>query len=80
MIYFLGEYSWRASKTGSWFMQSFCDVMDVAGKQLEFQQSLTRVRYLVSHYYESSDDDPKANKMKQSPIVVSTLSKELYFS
>lgn len=66
--------------TGSWFIQSLCDIISKYGKELELQHILTRVNYKVAVEFESVSSLPGFNAKKQIPCIVSMLTKEMYFS
>ncbi|CAO2585906.1 CASP7 [Lemmus lemmus] len=75
-----GYYSWRNPGKGSWFVQALCSILNEHGKKLEIMQILTRVNDMVARHFESQTDDPHFNGKKQIPCMVSTLTKELFFS
>lgn len=75
-----GYYSWRNTTTGSWFMQSLCDMISKYGKELELQHIMVRVNHKVAVAFESVSNSPDFNARKQIPCVVSMLTKEMYFS
>ncbi|XP_029291766.1 caspase-3a [Cottoperca gobio] len=75
-----GYYSWRNTMTGSWFMQSLCDMISKYGKELELQHIMTRVNHKVAVEFESVSYSPGFNARKQIPCIVSMLTKEMYFS
>ncbi|XP_033890039.2 caspase-3-like [Acipenser ruthenus] len=75
-----GYYSWRNSVTGSWFIQSLCDMLSKYGRELELMQILTRVNHKVALEFESSSYIAGFNDKKQIPCIVSMLTKEMYFS
>lgn len=75
-----GYYSWRNTMTGSWFMQSLCDMISKYGKELEVQHILTRVNHKVAVEFVSVSNSPGFNAKKQIPCIVSMLTKEMYFS
>nr|WGL47436.1 caspase-3 [Rachycentron canadum] len=75
-----GYYSWRNTMTGSWFIQSLCDMISKYGKELELQHILTRVNHKVAVEFESVSNAPGFHAKKQIPCVVSMLTKEMYFS
>lgn len=66
--------------TGSWFIQSLCDMISKHGKQLELQHIMTRVNHKVAVEFESVSNSPGFDKKKQIPCIVSMLTKEVYFS
>uniref|UniRef100_A0A8C4IAY5 Caspase-3 n=1 Tax=Dicentrarchus labrax TaxID=13489 RepID=A0A8C4IAY5_DICLA len=73
-------YSWRNTTTGSWFIQSLCDLISKYGKELELQHIMTRVNHKVAVEFESISNSPGFNAKKQIPCIVSMLTKEMYFS
>ncbi|XP_026159659.1 caspase-3a [Mastacembelus armatus] len=75
-----GYYSWRNTMTGSWFIQSLCDMISKYGKELELQHIMTRVNHKVAVDCESVSNSPGFNAKKQIPCIVSMLTKEMYFS
>ncbi|XP_059198862.1 caspase-3a [Centropristis striata] len=75
-----GYYSWRNTMTGSWFMQSLCDMISKYGKELEVLHIMTRVNHKVAVEFESISNAPGFNAKKQIPCIVSMLTKEMYFS
>ncbi|XP_071361059.1 caspase-3a [Trachinotus anak] len=75
-----GYYSWRNTMTGSWFIQSLCDMMNEYGKKLELQHIMTRVNHKVAVEFESVSNSPGFHARKQIPCIVSMLTKEMYFS
>lgn len=75
-----GYYSWRNTMTGSWFIQSLCDMISKYGKELELQHIMTRVNHKVAVEFESISNSPGFNAKKQIPCIVSMLTKEMYFS
>uniref|UniRef100_A0A8C9X767 Caspase-3 n=1 Tax=Sander lucioperca TaxID=283035 RepID=A0A8C9X767_SANLU len=75
-----GYYSWRNTMTGSWFMQSLCDMISKYGKEVELQHIMTRVNHKVAVEFESVSNSPGFHAKKQIPCIVSMLTKEMYFS
>lgn len=75
-----GYYSWRNTMTGSWFMQSLCEMIGKYGKDLELLHIMTRVNHKVAVEFESVSTAPGFNAKKQIPCIVSMLTKEMYFS
>ncbi|XP_037327196.2 caspase-3a [Pungitius pungitius] len=75
-----GYYSWRNTSTGSWFMQSLCDMIGKYGKELELQHIMIRVNHKVAVAFESFSNSPGFDAKKQIPCIVSMLTKEMYFS
>ncbi|XP_034455891.1 caspase-3a [Hippoglossus hippoglossus] len=75
-----GYYSWRNTTTGSWFMQSLCEMISKYGKELELQHIMTRVNHKVAVEFVSVSNSPGFNAKKQIPCIMSMLTKEMYFS
>ncbi|XP_030269651.1 caspase-3a [Sparus aurata] len=75
-----GYYSWRNTMTGSWFIQSLCDMISKYGKELELQHIMTRVNHKVATEFVSISHSPGFDAKKQIPCIVSMLTKEMYFS
>ncbi|CAK6973959.1 caspase-3a [Scomber scombrus] len=75
-----GYYSWRNTMTGSWFIQSLCEMMSKYGKELELQHILTRVNHKVAVEFVSVSNSPGFDAKKQIPCIMSMLTKEMYFS
>lgn len=75
-----GYYSWRNTMTGSWFMQSLCDMVSKYGQELELLHIMTRVNHKVAVEFESVSNSPGFNAKKQIPCIVSMLTKEMYFT
>ncbi|CAB1461078.1 unnamed protein product [Pleuronectes platessa] len=72
-----GYYSWRNTTSGSWFMQSLCEMISKYGKELELQHIMTRVNHKVAVEFESVSYSPGFNAKKQIPCIVSMLTKEI---
>ena len=66
--------------TGSWFIQSLCEMMSQYGKELELQHILTRVNHKVALEFVSVSNSPGFDAKKQIPCIMSMLTKEMYFS
>ncbi|CAJ1052550.1 Hypothetical predicted protein [Xyrichtys novacula] len=75
-----GYYSWRNTMTGSWFMQSLCEMISKYGRQLEILHIMTRVNHKVAVEFESVSNSPGFDAKKQIPCIVSMLTKEFYFT
>lgn len=75
-----GYYSWRNTMTGSWFMQSLCEMVTKYGRELELLHIMTRVNHKVAVEFESISNSPGFNAKKQIPCIVSMLTKEMYFT
>ncbi|XP_064601294.1 caspase-7-like [Liolophura sinensis] len=75
-----GYYSWRNNVRGSWFCQSFCDVISRLGDRMDLLRLLTRVSRKVAYDFQSvSHSVPEIHAKKQIPCVISMLTKDLYF-
>lgn len=66
--------------SGSWFIQSLCDMISKYGMELELQHIMTRVNHKVAVEFESVSNAPNFDAKKQIPCIVSMLTKEMYFS
>lgn len=75
-----GCISWRRNKSGSWFIQSLCNELDLNGTRMDILTLLTFVNQRVSIDFESSTSDYKTNNKKESPNFVSMLTRILIFS
>ncbi|XP_056112782.1 caspase-3a [Rhinichthys klamathensis goyatoka] len=75
-----GYYSWRNTMSGSWFIQSLCEMIAKYGKELELMQIMTRVNNKVAYDFESTSNMPDFDARKQIPCIVSMLTKEMYFN
>ncbi|XP_056137036.1 caspase-3a isoform X2 [Lampris incognitus] len=75
-----GYYSWRNTMTGSWFIQSLCEMINKYGKELELLHIMTRVNHKVAVEFESVSNSPGFDAKKQIPCIVSMLTKEMYFT
>ncbi|XP_028263182.1 caspase-3a [Parambassis ranga] len=75
-----GYYSWRNTQTGSWFMQSLCEMISKYGKELDILHIMTRVNHKVAVEFESVSNSPGFHAKKQIPCIASMLTKEMYFS
>uniref|UniRef100_A0AAQ5XYJ4 Caspase-3 n=1 Tax=Amphiprion ocellaris TaxID=80972 RepID=A0AAQ5XYJ4_AMPOC len=64
-----GYYSWRNTSSGSWFIQSLCEVLQ------EFS-----VNRKVALNFESASTIPGFSGKKQIPCIVSMLTKDFYFT
>lgn len=65
--------------SGSWFIQSLCDMLTKYGRELEVLHIMTRVNHKVALEFESVSNSPGFHAQKQIPCIVSMLTKELYF-
>lgn len=75
-----GYYSWRNTQTGSWFMQSLCEMLAQYAGELELLHIMTRVNHKVAVEFQSVSNSPGFDAKKQIPCVVSMLTKEMYFT
>lgn len=75
-----GYYSWRNTSSGSWFMQSLCEMVGKYAGELELLHILTRVNHKVAVEFESVSNEPGFDAKRQIPCVVSMLTKEMYFT
>ncbi|XP_029909300.1 caspase-3a [Myripristis murdjan] len=75
-----GYYSWRNTMSGSWFIQSLCDMISKYGKELELLHIMTRVNHKVAVEFESASAAPGFDAKKQIPCIVTMLTKEMYFT
>ena len=66
--------SWRNSSSGSWFVQSLCEVFSKWAKKEDILSMLTRVNNLVA---KRETNCPK--RFKQTPEQVNRLRKKFYF-
>ncbi|XP_039976019.1 caspase-3-like [Xiphias gladius] len=74
-----GYYSWRNTYTGSWFMQSLCEMLQRYSGEMELMQIMTRVNRKVALHFASSSSLPGFSGKKQIPCIVSMLTKDFYF-
>ncbi|KAK2849536.1 hypothetical protein Q5P01_009370 [Channa striata] len=74
-----GYYSWRNTFSGSWFIQSFCEMLAMYKGKLDLMQIMTRVNHTVASKFESSSNLPGFSGKKQIPCIISMLTKDLYF-
>ncbi|XP_040189963.1 caspase-3-like isoform X2 [Rana temporaria] len=68
-----GYVSFRNTFSGSWFIQSLCEMLKKYGKKYELMQILTRVNHKVAFEYEANKE-----KEKEMPCIVSKLTKDVY--
>ncbi|EAA03399.1 AGAP012544-PA [Anopheles gambiae str. PEST] len=68
----------RCRNEGSWFIQSFCQVLGANIAKTELQALLCHVSYLVSIRSDQTID-PEGKVVKQIPMVTSMLTKAFYF-
>ncbi|KAL1139365.1 hypothetical protein AAG570_006349 [Ranatra chinensis] len=75
-----GYYSWRHPEKGTWFIQSFCQVLNDHYRTLDFQKIMTRVSHRVAIEFESYNDCfLEQHEQKQVPNMHSTLIRDVYF-
>lgn len=75
-----GFYSWRNPQTGTWFIQSLCEVLNEEGTKLDLSALLLKVSRKVALDYESFNDlCPWQHQQKQVPQIISTLIRHCYF-
>lgn len=75
-----GFYSWRNPQSGTWFIQSLCEVLDEEGAKLDLSTLLLKVSRKVALDYESFNDlCPWQHQQKQVPQIISTLIRHCYF-
>lgn len=74
-----GYYSWRNDVEGSWFVQQLCKVFNEHGDSVELAHLLLIVQRMVAAEFQSRTGDESTSGMKQIPVSVSTLRKQLYF-
>ncbi|KAK0134702.1 Caspase-3 [Merluccius polli] len=75
-----GYYSWRNTSSGSWFMQSLCEMIGKYASKMDLLHILTRVNHKVAVDFVSVTNAPDFDAKKQIPCVVSMLTKEMYFT
>ncbi|CAL8330506.1 unnamed protein product [Merluccius merluccius] len=75
-----GYYSWRNTSSGSWFMQSLCEMIGKYASKMDLLHILTRVNHKVAVEFVSVTNAPDFDAKKQIPCVVSMLTKEMYFT
>ena len=64
---------------GSLFIQALCKVLSEWGTEREIMAILTRVNHMVAYELEYKAKEPALDHMKQTPSIVSQLTKRLYF-
>lgn len=74
-----GFGSFRDPTKGSWFIQSFCDQMNNREPTEDFLATLTRTVQKVAYDYETESNNPKLNEKKQTPCIISRLTKLVVF-
>lgn len=77
---YAGYYSWRNSKTGSWFIKSLVEVLRENWSTTNLLTMMTQVCKKVAYDYESNCDDDAMSGMKQSPCITSMLTRHVYFT
>ncbi|KAL3312905.1 Caspase-7 [Cichlidogyrus casuarinus] len=75
-----GYYAFRNSVNGSWFIQALSSCLSKFGRSLDMMSILTRVNHQVAYEFESNASTPEYSGKKQMPSIVSTLTKDLFFS
>ncbi|XP_077557156.1 caspase-7-like isoform X2 [Haemaphysalis longicornis] len=75
-----GFLSWRDARTGSWFVQAICCVLEKSTGSEDLLALLTEACRIVALFHEvdAPNDDPK-NGAKQMPFVTSTLIRRVRF-
>lgn len=73
-----GFYSWRNGKTGSWFIQTLCEVFRKHAHDTDIVRMLTKVNRIISQR-KSQSTTTQANSKRQVSSTVSQLRKEFYF-
>ncbi|XP_067672933.1 caspase-7-like isoform X1 [Haliotis asinina] len=71
-----GYYAWRNEKSGSWFIQALCKVLEEHGTTLDLMTMMTRVNHTVAFDYASKG---KIKGKKQIPCITSMLTKDVFF-
>ncbi|XP_014481616.1 PREDICTED: caspase-1-like isoform X2 [Dinoponera quadriceps] len=75
-----GFYSWRNPDSGSWFIQAFCEELDLHGSSRDLLSLMTFVNRRVAIEYQSYvPENIKFHAKKQIPSVVSMLTRLVYF-
>ena len=67
-----GEEAWRNLETGSWFIDALCDIFKTSSEKQDVSSMVDMVRNAVSKR-------TSASGARQIPIMVSTLTKKLFF-
>lgn len=74
-----GYYAFRNTATGTWYIQSLCELLNKYGNTVEFTDLLTLVNRKVSMMNASNVRVLELSGKKQIPCFTSMLTKELYF-
>ncbi|KAH0947440.1 hypothetical protein HN011_005088, partial [Eciton burchellii] len=75
-----GFYSWRNPDAGSWFIQAFCEELNLHGRSRDLLSLMTFVNRRVAIEYQSYvPENEKYHESKQIPSVVSMLTRLVYF-
>ncbi|XP_059175781.1 caspase-3-like [Physella acuta] len=73
-----GFFAFRRPREGSWFIKCLADVLLTSRGGRSLMQELTTVVGLVARERQSESLDPVLNAKKQSPVIYSMLTKEIY--
>uniref|UniRef100_A0A6M2DRV0 Putative caspase domain protein n=1 Tax=Xenopsylla cheopis TaxID=163159 RepID=A0A6M2DRV0_XENCH len=76
---FAGHTSFRIPQVGSWFIQSLCTELEEKAKSHSLLDILTFTTRRVAVDYVSRMSDPRTDKRKQIPSIVSHLTRILHF-
>lgn len=80
MLRLSGFYSWRNPDSGSWFIQAFCEELDLHGRSRDLLSLMTSVNRRVAIEYQSYvPENERFHAKKQIPSVVSMLTRLVYF-
>ncbi|XP_039308890.1 caspase-1-like isoform X2 [Solenopsis invicta] len=74
-----GFVNWRDLSTGTWYIQSLCDVLDEHGTEMELMNMLTITAQKVATNFVSVHDNYVLHNKKQIPSVTSMLTRLVYF-
>ncbi|XP_058121003.1 caspase-like [Anopheles ziemanni] len=75
-----GFMAFRNTSEGSWFINELCKEMNENGNKYDFLTLLTFVTQRVAYDHESMSNLPEHNMRKQTPCVVSMLTRLLLFN
>lgn len=76
----VGHFSWRNTQNGSWFVQSLCEILTKYADEYDLNTMLTLTTQKVAYEFVSCvPNRPDMDKKKQSPCLMSTLTRLLYF-
>uniref|UniRef100_A0A0B7BKL1 Caspase family p20 domain-containing protein n=2 Tax=Arion vulgaris TaxID=1028688 RepID=A0A0B7BKL1_9EUPU len=75
-----GYYSFRRPDSGSWFVRCLSDVLLNSDGNTNLMRELTRVTGMVADRYISASSEPLLHDKKQTPVIYSMLSKDIYLS